>query len=341
VEQLGSASFDEVTSMVWYGDTLILAGGSWTSGALGLNLPGAGVTPRVDEQSFVEAMDSSGTVLWAIWLGDEGAFDEALAVAANDLGIFVVGQGYDMTTAMSPLATMIGNTDNTDQQDSYAAHIAWDYDPMSSPALDWIYQFGTSGYDSAEGVAIDGTRLFIVGRQDADPADLCVSPDAFPAGLTPDDAYVAEYDLDPYGGLPCTGAPQCDPTPGLWRRIGSCFRGDTANGVALGDLDADGYADELYVVGSVNGAQVDHTGYDDHEVAYLAAFDISSASFGALLDTWMFKVPATNVPNRFNGVTFDGGVAYAAGETGGDIDGAGPLVYQGLHDALLVSVPRP
>ncbi len=231
------------------------ATGVYIFGVVGGNAPGAGV--------FLRKYDAGGNEVWTRQF--DRLYHAANGVAADASGVYVVGSTYNPPAPGGFFVRKYdadGNELWTRQSstDAYANAVAADasgvyvagrleaplrvllrkYDAGGNEL--WTRQFDTSGYANAEGVAVDATGVYLVGR-----IGLGSLPGQCRSGSS--DAFVRKYDA--------AGNE-------LWTRQFGTSRLALASGVAV---DATG----VYVAG---GAADDATGATN---AFLAKFEKAPA----------------------------------------------------------------
>ena len=137
--QFGSADQDTGTGVVTDQTGVYVLG--WTQAAL------PGQTFLGDYDAFIRKYDTNGNVLWTRQFGTN-AQDEALGVATDGTGVYVVGrtQGNIVT------GTQVGNSD-----DAFIRR----YD--ANGTVVWTRQFGTVDGEIAYGVATDATGIYVAG----------------------------------------------------------------------------------------------------------------------------------------------------------------------------------
>jgi len=115
-------------------------------GMIASALPGQ--TSQGGKDAYLRAYDSSGRELWTRQFGTNG-LDRVSSVVVGDVSrVYVAG------FAEGPLPGEMGEG----REDAYVR--AYD----SEGLLLWTHQFGTSGFDSAEGIAVDmAGRVYVVG----------------------------------------------------------------------------------------------------------------------------------------------------------------------------------
>ena len=167
-----------------------------------------GETASGSRDAFVRKYDVNGMEEWTRQFGSASR-DEALGVAVDASGVYVGG----VTLGALPGQAASGSFGT----DAFVRK--YDINGMEQ----WTRQFGTTGSDDANAVAVDATGVYVGGRTSGE------LPDQSSEG-TPD-AFVRKYDA---GGTE------------LWTRQFGTNRPDQANGVA-----ADGSG--VYIVGQTSG----------------------------------------------------------------------------------------
>jgi hypothetical protein len=137
--QFGSGGPDTAFGVVADGS------GVYVAGRAGDALPGQ-VSAGLDD-AFVRKYDANGTELWTHQFGTLGV-DVALGVAADASGVYVAGETN---------ATLSGQA-STGDQDAFVRK----YDAAGNVV--WTRQFGTSGSDTAHGVAVDASGVYVAGE---------------------------------------------------------------------------------------------------------------------------------------------------------------------------------
>lgn len=136
--QFGTDSFDQVFGLSINGPAIYVVG--ITEGAFGTS------TNAGDFDLFVRRYDGSGSEVWTTQIGSSGA-DEVLMIGSDSTGVYLVG----ITSGALPGQTNSGNGD------------AFIVKVDASGSIAWIRQFGTSDFDSAGGVLIDGSNVYVGG----------------------------------------------------------------------------------------------------------------------------------------------------------------------------------
>lgn len=136
--QFGTLRSDAAQGLAVHEGFVYVAG--WTSGALGRE-PSAG---SVD--AFVQELDVNGSVSWTRQFGSSES-DWALGLAVHQTGLYIVGQ----------TAGLLPNQVSAGAADAFLAK----YDRQGT--LLWSRQFGSAAGDTAVGVALDGSGVYVAG----------------------------------------------------------------------------------------------------------------------------------------------------------------------------------
>ena len=256
--QIGSIAEDAA-----FGIAVDASGNSYISGFTYGDLGGPN---QGGADAFIVACDSGGTVQWTRQIGTT-AGDIALGIALDGSGnIYIAGA----TT---------GDLGGPNQGDIDAFVVKYD----SAGTEQWIRQIGTTGWDSASDVAVDGSgNVFITGPTEGDLGG--------PHQGGRRDAFVVKYDS---GGTE------------QWIRQMGTSDGDWGNGIAV---DGSGNS---YIVGPTYGdlGGPNQGGMD--------AFIIKYDSGGTV--QWIRQIGTASA----NDIAVDGsGNSYITGETRGDLGGA-------------------
>ncbi len=145
---LGSASEDQAEDIAVDGNGYVYVTGR-SSATWGT--PVRAYTGGID--AFVAKLNSSGSLLWNTFLGDDGAqfSDVGYAIAVDDSGNVYVA-GYSDITWESPVNNYAGG------YDGFAVKLD------SSGVLQWNTFFGSTSGDIANGIALDGSgNIYITG----------------------------------------------------------------------------------------------------------------------------------------------------------------------------------
>ena len=257
--QIGTSSSDYARG--------IAVDGSANSHITGYTYGDLGDPNQGEADAFIVKYDSGGTVQWARQIGT-GAADRAHGIAVDGAGnSYITGGTYGDLASPS--------------QGGKDAFIA-KYD--SGGTMQWTCQIGTSSYDVATGIALDGSgNMWIAGGTDGDLGG---------PNQGARDAFVVKCDS--------TGAV-------LWASQIGCAFTDEAYDVAV---DGNG---NVYItgwtLGELGGPK---RGRND---AFVAKFDGNGAV------VWIRQIVATGAVNG-EGIVVDGsGNSYIAGYTLGDIGG--------------------
>ena len=156
--------------------------------------------------AFVRRSDANGTELWTRQFGSPDG-DAAFAIEADASGVYVAG----VTPGTLPGQVSAGGLDGFVRQ----------YDLWGNEG--WTRQFGTTGNDEVEGIAVDVTGIYITGSTFG----------AFPGELNAGnaDAFVGRFDLD--GNA-------------VWTRQFGTAGGDSGSGIATNGTG-------VYVTGFTDG----------------------------------------------------------------------------------------
>jgi uncharacterized protein (TIGR03437 family) len=255
--QFGTTGLDQARGVA------VDAGGIYVVGLTTGDLPGQTRAGQID--SFVRKYDANGNELWTRQFGSTGD-DQAWGVAVNTSGVYVVGY----VNGALPGQTSAGG------RDAYVRK----YDANGNEL--WTRQFGTTGDDLARGVAVDATRVYVVGTTNG------ALPGQTSAGGG--DAFARSY--DPSGNE-------------LWTRQFGSTGNDSWNGVAA---DTSG----IYVVGYVYGVLPGQTSFPPG-----AAFVRKYGATGNVVWTRQFG-SASDVAYA---LTADATGVYVAGYTFGTLPG--------------------
>lgn len=158
-DQFGEAGYDDVDGIAAYRGVIFVAGSVNT---VPIETPGG------NWDGYVRRYDQDGIVVWTRQFGGTGSEDHH-GIAADKTGVYVVGSittGPDFT----------GDSDVLVLKYDFAGNLLW------------VRQFGTAGFDHAEGIAASHGQIYVVG---------------FVAGTLPgqtsaggDDVFVRKYDPD-------------------------------------------------------------------------------------------------------------------------------------------------
>src|SRR5438132_278716 len=120
--------------------------------------------------AYLQKYDPNGNLIWTHQFGTAGS-DEPRGVAANAAGVYVTG----LTDGTLPGQVNAGSPDA----------FIWKFDPSGSDA--WAREFGTSAADTANGIAVAGSHVYVTGY----------TQDTFPGQVGGgDDAFLRNYDAD-------------------------------------------------------------------------------------------------------------------------------------------------
>jgi hypothetical protein len=139
--QFGTAAADRATGIAADGSDVYASG--FTAGAF------AGQTSAGSDDAFIRKYNTNGSEVWTRQFGSAGA-DQANGVAVGGSGIYLAGQ----TGGVLPGQSSAGG------QDAFVGK----YD--ASGAALWTRQFGTAATDSATGIAVSASGLYVAGTTD-------------------------------------------------------------------------------------------------------------------------------------------------------------------------------
>jgi fibronectin type 3 domain-containing protein len=149
--QIGNEGDDEVTGVAVDGSgNVIVVGwlGSWE-----VDLGGGPTTSFGDVDMFVAKYSASGTHLWSRRVGGSQAETPAAVAVDGQGNVWVVGRFFETTDLGGGTLTAVGGLD----QDGFIVKYAG-----TTGACLWSRGLGSTGYDEARGVAIDGSGNAIV-----------------------------------------------------------------------------------------------------------------------------------------------------------------------------------
>ncbi len=280
---------DEVLGLTAVGDTIHVAGGS--SGNIGQNQPAG------DEDMFVLSLSSEGATTASSQWGTV-RFEEVMGVAADGAGVYAAGQTNGWLGDAAGGANL-GSTDVILR--------------VMRPDLTAVCttQFGTSGKDVGQAIAVVGDHLYVAGwttgviNAEEDDGGRCNQN----LGSDSLDAFVAKYDK------------LCRH---IWTRQFGSPLGDTIDAIA-----AD--AEHVYVVGTTGGS-AEHSDQPDSTDGFLRAYDLDGVLVGEVLFDSSDGTPRADFGRA---VAVDGSFVYVAGSTNGAL---GPGSHGG-SDAFLARVP--
>ena len=248
--QFGTPSDDVVSEIS------VHASGIYVAGRTEGTLPGR--TSAGFSDAFVRKYDATGTEVWTRQFG----------ISVDDSGVYVAGR----TDGALPDQTSTGLGDAFVRK----------YDSDGTEV--WTRQFGTSGVDTARGISVDVSGIYLAGGTDG------TLPDQTSAGGL--DAFVRKYDA--------TGTE-------VWtRQFGTSGVFERAFGISV---DVSG----IYVAGDIGGTLPGQTsaGFSD---AFVRKYDAT----GAKVWTRQFGTSSADVAN---GISVDASSVYVAGLTFGTLPG--------------------
>ena len=244
----------------------------YVGGTFGVVLP---LQPTIGG-GFLRAYDSAGNEVWSrqISANATGLLQGVFGVAADASGVYVVGA----IAGALPGQTNVGGIDAFIRK----------YDTAGNEV--WTRQFGTSSsLDTARGVAVDATGVYVVGTVFTPPL-----PGQPVTGVM--DAYIRKY--DPAGNQ-------------LWTRQFGSAGSDQAFGVS-----ADG--SRVYVVGTVGTAFPGQASAGNTD-AFVRAYDPSG------VESWTAQF-GTAGNDQALGTSADGSGVYVVGSMNASPPGPGPMI---------------
>jgi len=251
VDQFGSTSIDRSHGVATGASSVYVVGGA--NGAL------PGQTHKGSTDAFISKYDSSGSIQWTDQFGSSGS-DEAYGVSVIDSSVYVAA------TLANPASP--GDIDAAIRKYN------------SDGTMLWTNLIGTSGYDTAFGIAVDVSGVYAVG--------LTTGTLPSQASLGGWDAFVCKYDHNGYH---------------QWTRQFGTSSKDEAFGVSL-----DG--SYLYVTGFTEGGLAgSNAGGKD---IFVRKYDIN----GNYIWTQQIGTPGDDIAR---GISVHNGGIYLAGETSGTL----------------------
>jgi hypothetical protein len=257
--QFGSASVDYVQ-----GTVSADASGVYVSGLTLGALPGQTSSGGYDV--FVRKYDAAGTEVWTRQFGS-AATDSANGISGGASGVYVTGATYGAL----PGQTSSGSIDAFVRK----------YDAAGTEV--WTRQFGTNTEDSANGISVDASGVYVAGYTDA-----ALPGQTYAGGH---DTYVRKYDA--------AGTE-------VWTRQFGTGSHDIAHGISV---DASG----VYVAGFTEGALPGQTSSGSID-AFVRKYDAA----GTEVWTRQFGSASNDIPSGFS-VGASG--VYVAGQTYGALPG--------------------
>jgi hypothetical protein len=239
-------------------------GNVYVAGDVAGALPGQTTTAFNDV--FVRKYDGAGNELWTREFGT-AALEQALAVAVDASGVYVAGY----TDGTLPGQTSAGGPDAFVRK----------YDLAGNEL--WTRQFGTSGADSAVGIAADASGVYVTGST--------TGTFAGQTGAGDEDAFVRKFDAD--------GSE-------LWTRQFGSSGWDQATGVAA-------VGSGIYVSGFTAGVLAGQAGAGEQD-GFVCKYDTA----GNMAWTRQF---GTGSADQAAGVAVDASGVYVAGRTAGTLPG--------------------
>jgi len=251
--QFGTDFEDAATALAVNGSAVYVAGYTQS------DLPGQ--TFAGGDDAFVRKYDTAGTVLWTRQFGTSGS-DRVTGIAADASGVYLSGFTGAFTAG---------------GQDAFVRR----YDADGNVV--WTSQFGSAATDSATGIAMDASGVYVSGFTSGALAGQTSSGS--------DDAFLLKYDA--------TGTV-------LWTRQFGSAGMDQATAVAVGPSG-------VYVAGFTDGALPGQTSAGDQD-AFIRKFDID----GGVLWTGQFGTPGAD---QAAGVAISTSGLFVAGFTTGSFTG--------------------
>jgi hypothetical protein len=242
-------------------------GSLYVAGDVTGNLPGYTNTGAFfDGDAFVRKYDAAGNELWSRQFGTAG-FDQALFVAAHSSGIYVTGY----------VGGALPGQSSAGRSDAFVRK----YDVAGNEL--WTRQFGTAGTDSALGLAVDDTGVYVTGT----------TTGAFSGHVSAggQDAFVRKYDA--------AGNE-------LWTSQFGTSDWDQVTGAAT---DAVG----VYLSGFTGGALAGQTSAGEQD-GFVRKYDAGGN------ELWTRQFGTSSADEAF-GIAADTSGAYVAGRTAGTLPG--------------------
>ena len=241
----------------------------------------ASLASGLGRHALVRKYDPDGTELWTREFG--GVLADGLGVAVDAVGsVYVAGTVFGAPFGQISAGSL----------DAFVRK----YDSAGNHA--WTRQFGTSGVDSASGVAVDGAAHVYVTGSVAGALAGQIS-----AGGT--DVFVRQYDS--------TGTE-------IWTRQFGTSGDDGATGLAVDD------AGNAYVAGGAQGALPGQTWLGSLYDAFLRKYDAAGA------EAWTRQFGTVGWDLATGVAVDDGGNAYVAGFVAGPLPGQ---TFAGADDAFV------
>ena len=141
-EQSGTEGYDEMSSVYSDGEYLYMAGTTYGS------LPS--YTNAGSADSFVQLYDIEGNGHWTVQYGVAG-YDGIFSITADGTGIYVAGGAE---------GALPGQTYLDGGEDAYVRK----FDTSGNEI--WTREFGTTGFDEAFGIYVNGSNIYVAGYTD-------------------------------------------------------------------------------------------------------------------------------------------------------------------------------
>lgn len=250
--QLGSTQTDDAYAVAAMSTGDVVVAGT-TNGAV---QPGV-VKLGSDADAFVARFDKYGRLQWVRQFGTTG-YEELLGVTVSGSSIYIAGRTG---------GTFPGNT-GLGKADGFLARYS------TSGTQQWVRQFGTAGDDSAIGVGVSGTGVFVGGNTNG----------AFPGSTNQGsgDAWVARFNSSgTQQWVRQLGSPEWDEVDGVAVSGSGVYLAGFTRGVLPGSTSS-GNGDAFLVRYSTSGTQqwIRQFGTDQQDVAYGVAASGSSIYVG-------------------------------------------------------------
>jgi hypothetical protein len=256
--QFGSSSTDQAIGVASDASGVYVVGR--TEGAL------PGQTHAGSPDAFIRKYDTSGAEMWTRQFGTSH-FDLASGVAADTSGVYVVG----LTDGALSDQTSAGASDAFVRK----------YDASGNEV--WTRQFGSPSFDSALGIGVDASGVYVTGRaRDTLPGQTSAGAD---------DAFVRKYDT--------SGSE-------VWTRQFGTSGVDAANAVSM---DASG----VYVAGLTTGTLPGQTSAGGQD-AFIRKYDASGT------EAWTRQFGTSGLESA-NSVAVNDSEVYVSGSTNGTLPG--------------------
>lgn len=336
ISQFGTGGIDSVNAVASNSTGVFVAGTTGSAALIGADPTGNPLVHAGGTDVFVRKYNPDGTIAWT-WQFGSAVNDEALGIAADANGVYVVG---------STQGDLFGS--NAGGRDAFIRK----FNNAGVPL--WDRQFGSDGNDSAKAVAVDAGGVTVAGSTSG----------AFPGQTSAgsQDGFAIRYALDP---LPADaplwvsqfGAPGFDDATGVAAESGGIYIAGWTNGTIAGTsaggtdiylrrydaagnhswtLQAGGASGDLatavaadstgvYIVGSSSGSYIGSSTPDPD--AFIVKYSLAGSSV-----LWGPVRIGTSAIDEFKGVASDGSAVYAVGSSSGSLQGTNA----GLTDLIAV-----